>query len=53
MRTTAIKCKQNPENYTIRGFLETWKMEYLVSPIPDCSKPQSWEGGDYENWGAH
>ena len=34
-----IKCK-NTRNYTIRGFLKTWKMEYLVSPIPDCSKPQ-------------
>ena len=28
-----IKCKK-PRNYTIRGFQETWKMEYLVSPIP-------------------
>ena len=34
-----IKCKK-PRNNTIRGFLETWKMEYLLSPIPDCSKPQ-------------
>ena len=30
------KCtKKNNRNYNIRAFQETWKMKYLVSPIPD------------------
>ena len=32
--------QKKPRNYKIRAFLENWKMEYLVSPIPDRSKPQ-------------
>ena len=33
------KCKK-PRKYNIRAFQENWKMDYLVSPIPDGSKPQ-------------
>ena len=37
---TAIKNAKQTRNYNIRAFQETWKMEYLVSSIPDRFKPQ-------------
>ena len=40
MRTTARKNAKKPRNYKIRAILGNWKMDYLASPIPDCSKPQ-------------
>ena len=33
------KCKK-PRKYNIRAFQENWKIDYLLSPIPDGSKPQ-------------